>query len=84
MQYNISMIKKVFTALAAALAAGLIFTSAVAAAPYSEENTPAEGTEQTEEAQSSSQVNSYTRTYTGIFGTDAYLRIYLPIDISDE
>ena len=78
------MIKKVFTALAAALAAGLIFTSAVAAAPYSEENTPAEGTEQTEEAQSSSQVNSYTRTYTGIFGTDAYLRIYLPIDISDE
>lgn len=84
MQYNISMIKKVFTALAAALAAGLIFTSAVAAAPYSEENTPAEGTEQTEEAQSSSQVNSYTRTYQGIFGTDAYLRIYLPIDISDE
>lgn len=84
MQYNISMIKKVFTALAAALAAGLIFTSAVAAAPYSEENAPAEGTEQTEEAQSSSQVNSYTRTYTGIFGTDAYLRIYLPIDISDE
>lgn len=84
MQYNISMIKKVFTALAAALAAGLIFTSAVAAAPYSEENTPAEGTEQTEEAQSSSQVNSYARTYTGIFGTDAYLRIYLPIDISDE
>lgn len=84
MQYNISMIKKVFTALAAALAAGLIFTSAVAAAPYSEENTPAEGTEQTEEAQSSSQVNSYTRTYTGIFGTDAYLRIYLPIDISAE
>lgn len=78
------MIKKVFTALAAALAAGLIFTSAVAAAPYSEENTPAEGTEQTEEAQSSSQVNSYARTYTGIFGTDAYLRIYLPIDISDE
>ena len=78
------MIKKVFTALAAALAAGLIFTSAVAAAPYSEENAPAEGTEQTEEAQSSSQVNSYTRTYTGIFGTDAYLRIYLPIDISDE
>ena len=78
------MIKKVFTALAAALAAGLIFTSAVAAAPYSEENTPAEGTEQTEEAQSSSQVNSYTRTYQGIFGTDAYLRIYLPIDISDE
>lgn len=84
MQYNISMIKKVFTALAAALAAGLIFTSAVAAAPYSEENAPAEGTEQTEEAQSSSQVNSYARTYTGIFGTDAYLRIYLPIDISDE
>lgn len=84
MQYNISMIKKVFTALAAALAAGLIFTSAVAAAPYSEENTPSEGTEQTEEAQSSSQVNSYTRTYQGIFGTDAYLRIYLPIDISDE
>ena len=84
MQYNISMIKKVFTAFAAALAAGLIFTSAVAAAPYSEENTPAEGTEQTEEAQSSSQVNSYARTYTGIFGTDAYLRIYLPIDISDE
>ena len=84
MQYNISMIKKVFTALAAALAAGLIFTSAVAAAPYSEENTPAEGAEQTEEAQSSSQVNSYARTYTGIFGTDAYLRIYLPIDISDE
>ncbi len=84
MQYNISMIKKVFTALAAALAAGLIFTSAVAAAPYSEENTPAEGTEQTEEAQSSSQVNSYARTYTGIFGTDAYLRIYLPIDISAE
>lgn len=84
MQYNISMIKKVFTALAAALAAGLIFTSAVATAPYSEENTPAEGTEQTEEAQSSSQVNSYARTYTGIFGTDAYLRIYLPIDISDE
>lgn len=85
MQYNVlAMIKKVFTALAAALAAGLIFTSAVAAAPYSEENTPAEGTEQTEEAQSSSQVNSYTRTYTGIFGTDAYLRIYLPIDISDE
>ena len=78
------MIKKVFTALAAALAAGLIFTSAVAAAPYSEENTPAEGAEQTEEAQSSSQVNSYARTYTGIFGTDAYLRIYLPIDISDE
>lgn len=78
------MIKKVFTALAAALAAGLIFTSAVAAAPYSEENTPAEGTEQTEEAQSSSQVNSYARTYTGIFGTDAYLRIYLPIDISAE
>ena len=78
------MIKKVFTAFAAALAAGLIFTSAVAAAPYSEENTPAEGTEQTEEAQSSSQVNSYARTYTGIFGTDAYLRIYLPIDISDE
>lgn len=84
MQYNISMIKKVFTAFAAALAAGLIFTSAVAAAPYSEKNTPAEGTEQTEEAQSSSQVNSYTRTYQGIFGTDAYLRIYLPIDISDE
>ena len=84
MQYNISMIKKVFTAFAAALAAGLIFTSAVAAAPYSEENTPSEGTEQTEEAQSSSQVNSYTRTYQGIFGTDAYLRIYLPIDISDE
>lgn len=84
MQYNISMIKKVFTAFAAALAAGLIFTSAVAAAPYSEENTPAEGTEQTEEAQSSSQVNSYTRTYPVIFGTDAYLRIYLPIDISDE
>lgn len=85
MQYNVlAMIKKVFTALAAALAAGLIFTSAVAAAPYSEENTPAEGTEQTEEAQSSSQVNSYTRTYQGIFGTDAYLRIYLPIDISDE
>lgn len=84
MQYNISMIKKVFTALAAALAAGLIFTSAVAAAPYSEENAPAEGTEQTEEAQSSSQVNSYTRTYQGIFGTDAYLSIYLPIDISDE
>lgn len=84
MQYNISMTKKVFTAFAAALAAGLIFTSAVAAAPYSEENTPAEGTEQTEEAQSSSQVNSYTRTYQGIFGTDAYLRIYLPIDISDE
>lgn len=84
MQYNISMIKKVFAAFAAALAAGLIFTSAVAAAPYSEENTPAEGTEQTEEAQSSSQVNSYARTYTGIFGTDAYLRIYLPIDISDE
>lgn len=78
------MIKKVFTAFAAALAAGLIFTSAVAAAPYSEENTPAEGTEQTEEAQSSSQVNSYARTYTGIFGTDAYLRLYLPIDISDE
>lgn len=78
------MIKKVFTAFAAALAAGLIFTSAVAAAPYSEENTPAEGTEQTEEAQSSSQVNSYTRTYQGIFGTDAYLRLYLPIDISDE
>ena len=78
------MIKKVFTAFAAALAAGLIFTSAVAAAPYSEENTPAEGAEQTEEAQSSSQVNSYTRTYQGIFGTDAYLRIYLPIDISDE
>ena len=85
MQYNVlAMIKKVFTAFAAALAAGLIFTSAVAAAPYSEENTPAEGTEQTEEAQSSSQVNSYARTYTGIFGTDAYLRIYLPIDISDE
>ena len=84
MQYNISMIKKVFTALAAALAAGLIFISAVAAAPYSEENTPSEGTEQTDEAQSSSQVNSYTRTYQGIFGTDAYLRIYLPIDISDE
>lgn len=85
MQYNVlAMIKKVFTALAAALAAGLIFTSAVAAAPYSEENTPSEGTEQTEEAQSSSQVNSYTRTYQGIFGTDAYLRIYLPIDISDE
>ena len=84
MQYNISMIKKVFTAFAAALAAGLIFTSAVAAAPYSEENTPAEGTEQTEEAQSSSQVNSYARTYPVIFGTDAYLRIYLPIDISDE
>lgn len=84
MQYNISMIKKVFTAFAAALAAGLIFTSAVAAAPYSEEDTPADGTEQTEEAQSSSQVNSYTRTYQGIFGTDAYLRIYLPIDISDE
>lgn len=78
------MIKKVFTAFAAALAAGLIFTSAVAAAPYSEENTPAEGTEQTEEAQSSSQVNSYARTYPVIFGTDAYLRIYLPIDISDE
>ncbi len=78
------MIKKVFTAFAAALAAGLIFTSAVAAAPYSEEDTPADGTEQTEEAQSSSQVNSYTRTYQGIFGTDAYLRIYLPIDISDE
>lgn len=84
MQYNISMIKKVFTAFAAALAAGLIFTSAVAAAPYSEENTPAEGTEQTEEAQSSSQVNSYARTYPVIFGTDAYLRLYLPIDISDE
>lgn len=85
MQYNVlAMIKKVFTAFAAALAAGLIFTSAVAAAPYSEENAPAEGTEQTEEAQSSSQVNSYARTYTGIFGTDAYLRIYLPIDISDE
>lgn len=85
MQYNVlAMIKKVFTAFAAALAAGLIFTSAVAAAPYSEENTPSEGTEQTEEAQSSSQVNSYTRTYQGIFGTDAYLRIYLPIDISDE
>ena len=84
MQYNISMIKKVFTALAAALAAGLIFTSAVAAAPYSEENTPSEGTEQTEEAQSSSQGNSYKRTYPVIFGTDAYLRIYLPIDISDE
>ena len=78
------MIKKVFTAFAAALAAGLIFTSAVAAAPYSEENTPAEGTEQTEEAQSSSQVNSYARTYPVIFGTDAYLRLYLPIDISDE
>lgn len=84
MQYNISMIKKIFTAFAAALAAGLIFTSAVAAAPYSEENTPAEGTEQTEEAQSSSQVNSYTRTYPTIFATDAYLRIYLPIDTSDE
>ena len=85
MQYNVlAMIKKVFTAFAAALAASLIFTSAVAAAPYSEENAPAEGTEQTEEAQSSSQVNSYARTYTGIFGTDAYLRIYLPIDISDE
>lgn len=78
------MIKKVFTAFAAALAAGLIFTSAVAAAPYSEENSPAEGTEQTEEAQSSSQVNSYARTYPVIFGTDAYLRLYLPIDISDE
>ena len=84
MQYNISMIKKVFTAFAAALAAGLIFTSAVAAAPYSEENTPAEGTEQTEEAQSSSQVNSYTRTYPVIFGTDAYLRLYLPKDTSEE
>lgn len=85
MQYNVlAMIKKIFTAFAAALAAGLIFTSAVAAAPYSEENAPAEGIEQTEEAQSSSQVNSYARTYTGIFGTDAYLRIYLPIDISDE
>ena len=84
MQYNISMIKKVFTALAAALAAGLIFTSAVAAAPYSEENTPSEGTEQTEEAQSSSQGNSYKRTYPVIFGTDAELRLYLPIDISDE
>lgn len=78
------MIKKVFTAFAAALAAGLIFTSAVAAAPYSEENTPAEGTEQTEEAQSSSKVKSYKRTYPTIFATDAYLRIYLPIDTSDE
>lgn len=84
MQYNISMIKKVFTAFAAALAAGLIFTSAVAAAPYSEENTPSDGTEQTEEAQSSSQVNSYTRTYPVIFGTDAYLRLYLPKDTSEE
>lgn len=84
MQYNISMIKKVFTALAAALAAGLIFTSAVAAAPYSEENTPAEGTEQTEEQEEEQQVLSYSRSYQRIFGTDAYLRLYLPDDMSEE
>ena len=84
MQYNISMIKKVFTAFAAALAAGLIFTSAVAAAPYSEENTPAEGTEQTEEAQEEQKPLNFDKIYWGIFGTDAYLRLYLPKDTSEE
>lgn len=84
MQYNISMIKKVFTAFAAALAAGLIFTSAVAAAPYSEENTPSEGTEQTEEAQEEQQPLKFDKIYLGIFGTDAYLCLYLPKDTSEE
>lgn len=79
MQYNISMIKKVFTAFAAALAAGLIFTSAVAAAPYSEENTPAEGTEQTEEEEVG---KVYTRNYLA-FGTSALIRVYT-LDTSDE
>ena len=78
------MIKRILSVLAAVFAAGLIFIVGVAATPRSEENAPSDGTEQTEEAQSSSQVNSYTRTYPVIFGTDAYLRIYLPIDISDE
>lgn len=78
------MIKKVFTAFAAALAAGLIFTSAVAAAPYSEENTPSEGTEQTEEAQEEQQPLKFDKIYLGIFGTDAYLCLYLPKDTSEE
>lgn len=78
------MIKKVFTALAAALAAGLIFTSAVAAAPYSEENTPSEGIEQTEEAQEEQQPLKFDKIYLGIFGTDAYLCLYLPKDTSEE
>lgn len=73
------MIKKVFTAFAAALAAGLIFTSAVAAAPYSEENTPAEGTEQTEEEEVG---KVYTRNYLA-FGTSALIRVYT-LDTSDE
>lgn len=80
MQYNVlAMIKKVFTAFAAALAAGLIFTSAVAAAPYSEENTPAEGTEQTEGEQVG---KVYTRNYLA-FGTSALIRVYT-LDTSDE
>ena len=78
------MIKKVFTAFAAALAAGLIFTSAVAAAPYSEENTPSEGIEQTEEAQEEQQPLKFDKIYLGIFGTDAYLCLYLPKDTSEE
>lgn len=85
MQYNVlAMIKKVFTAFAAALAAGLIFTSAVAAAPYSEENTPSEGIEQTEEAQEEQQPLKFDKIYLGIFGTDAYLCLYLPKDTSEE
>lgn len=85
MQYNVlAMIKKIFAALAAVLSAGLIFTSAVAAAPCSEENTPSNGTEQTEERAEEQQVLRYTRSYEGIFGTDAYLCIYLPDDMSEE
>ncbi len=85
MQYNVlAMIKKVFTAFAAALAAGLIFTSAVAAAPYSEENTPSEGIEQTEEAQEEQQPLKFDKIYLGIFGTDAYLCLYLPKDTSED
>ena len=64
---------------AAALAAGLIFTSAVAAVPYSEENTPAEGTEQTEGEQVG---KVYTRNYLA-FGTSAMIRVYT-LDTSDE